>query len=1275
MARRIQLRRDTAANWSSTNPTLAQGEIGIDLTNNKIKIGNGTQAWNALAYWDDKEPSTFDGSYNSLTGKPNLADVATSGDYDDLSNTPTIPSIGAFEFAGSTLSTTDSSGITIDPNVVVTSDLTVGGDILPSVANGGNIGSPEKPWNSLYVSTNTIFLGSTVLGVNDSGQITSTSGFAADSITVGGVNITVNPSGQIESAGGFAVQNSTIIGSTDLGLGASLEAYDGEITDNVELRAPIDGSALLISNDSVKTAQTSMGVQGDLAFIAVHDAESNMPAFSWLFKDDGNLQLPVGGDIVDSNGSSVLGGGGGGEPTIPNTVKGFINLVGDKPNDDDDMWFESVVVRGQYAYTIGKDFYIDGSNDSTKVYKFDLETGTQIWVKQIAAGRNATFNISVGEGLAVLDGINTAGEFYTVGEELYIPGWYFGGNENINRITITVDSVDEETGAILTASIKPGYNVDGLSSTQTGVQPANDNAQGDPAAIAYDDFNDKLIVTSEYRSGLGDTVMDSYWMWSNVYVIDPVSGEINQTVTLSDEGDVYTNSISTYDKTGGVAIVGEKYNEYRQFGTLTLIAGYNGYFDILKSNIDEEHYPGAPFDNSSDFWVSGTGISTMQNVDNVNYYFNLPTTVREGSGAQVTIGENGSGSYTLIGIAAAGTNYLSGHILRVLGTDLGGTTPANDALLQIISVDGSGGVTAAGISGTAFATAPVGGWTVSTVNYNVGSGAQFSVYVNAVTGAYSYGGYNNSGSNYVPGDVLTIAGTAFAGGASPANDATLVVNSVDGNGSILSVVNGEVTGTGQSNTLRIYVDGVDFSVEGSWSMKQNLGGEAFVWTPAWNKAIGAGGSNERFYDVCWSSDGNYLYAVGRGRYEVAYDQALVVKYDATNGDILWSQDIKFSEADTNNREAHAVIEIPGSTDIVVAGAWYNNNSGYSEIILTRITAAGAAVWQKTYLNDNGQYVNYEMNLKATNNGIIVSLEHGTNNGDGVAYLQIDPTDGTVIRHRVLSADGNSNNVYYETPTSNFADIYTDADGDYIVIAGHSWVPTDNYSNALLVKLPLDGLKAIGVNERYSIGEHIMTRHTWTVTTVTPAFVSFTATEHPNGITGVLNGKGYRTVDPQGQLQVWTTKITDDAAGFLEFGDGSKQSFATNIIPQIPAANDYYLTEQDSGKHIFFEHENGRVYIPHWNYKNLPVGFTFTVVNTTGSYCYVECESGETSNSQLKLAGRNISTWVIYIPDSGSGSMVTFLKIKQGYYMSNSDGDVDYPDVWMVSGPGDIGDDS
>jgi len=50
MAVQIQLRNDTAANWASVNPTLAQGELGLEIDTNKIKIGQGNVAWNDLAY-------------------------------------------------------------------------------------------------------------------------------------------------------------------------------------------------------------------------------------------------------------------------------------------------------------------------------------------------------------------------------------------------------------------------------------------------------------------------------------------------------------------------------------------------------------------------------------------------------------------------------------------------------------------------------------------------------------------------------------------------------------------------------------------------------------------------------------------------------------------------------------------------------------------------------------------------------------------------------------------------------------------------------------------------------------------------------------------------------------------------------------------------------------------------------------------------------------------------------------------------------------------------
>jgi hypothetical protein len=55
MATQIKLRRDTYQNWYDNNPVLAQGEPGWDLTNKKLKIGDGSTTWRLLAYFDDQQ--------------------------------------------------------------------------------------------------------------------------------------------------------------------------------------------------------------------------------------------------------------------------------------------------------------------------------------------------------------------------------------------------------------------------------------------------------------------------------------------------------------------------------------------------------------------------------------------------------------------------------------------------------------------------------------------------------------------------------------------------------------------------------------------------------------------------------------------------------------------------------------------------------------------------------------------------------------------------------------------------------------------------------------------------------------------------------------------------------------------------------------------------------------------------------------------------------------------------------------------------------------------
>lgn len=62
MATKIQFRRDTAANWTSANPTLSDAELGLETDTRKFKIGDGSTAWASL-------------SYGALTGSVSSANI------------------------------------------------------------------------------------------------------------------------------------------------------------------------------------------------------------------------------------------------------------------------------------------------------------------------------------------------------------------------------------------------------------------------------------------------------------------------------------------------------------------------------------------------------------------------------------------------------------------------------------------------------------------------------------------------------------------------------------------------------------------------------------------------------------------------------------------------------------------------------------------------------------------------------------------------------------------------------------------------------------------------------------------------------------------------------------------------------------------------------------------------------------------------------------------------------------------------------------------------
>lgn len=99
----IKLRRGTAAEWTTNNPILAAGEMGIETDTRKFKFGDGTTPWNTLAY-------------ASAEGGGGTGDVTAAGD-----NTFT----GENTFNGAV----NLNGVSIAENLTVNRNLTSSGEI------------------------------------------------------------------------------------------------------------------------------------------------------------------------------------------------------------------------------------------------------------------------------------------------------------------------------------------------------------------------------------------------------------------------------------------------------------------------------------------------------------------------------------------------------------------------------------------------------------------------------------------------------------------------------------------------------------------------------------------------------------------------------------------------------------------------------------------------------------------------------------------------------------------------------------------------------------------------------------------------------------------------------------------------------------------------------------------------------------------------------------------------------------------------------------------
>ena len=86
---RIQVRRGTASQWTSVNPILAAGEMGVESDTNLFKFGNGSSTWTALAYANNSDVAIGEISQDAINSALSMGNGLTKT-YDDGANTISI---------------------------------------------------------------------------------------------------------------------------------------------------------------------------------------------------------------------------------------------------------------------------------------------------------------------------------------------------------------------------------------------------------------------------------------------------------------------------------------------------------------------------------------------------------------------------------------------------------------------------------------------------------------------------------------------------------------------------------------------------------------------------------------------------------------------------------------------------------------------------------------------------------------------------------------------------------------------------------------------------------------------------------------------------------------------------------------------------------------------------------------------------------------------------------------------------------------------------------
>lgn len=146
----------TSSEWTTANPTLENGQLGIESDTNRVKRGDGATTWNSLGYWLLPLSDLYRGLTVSVTGRPKANEILVTVPIVAGVNEFTLLSTGSgFYLAGGTATTANvtytlkKNGSTVATITCGATETTATGTVSSTVSfEGGDVltlVAPETP--------------------------------------------------------------------------------------------------------------------------------------------------------------------------------------------------------------------------------------------------------------------------------------------------------------------------------------------------------------------------------------------------------------------------------------------------------------------------------------------------------------------------------------------------------------------------------------------------------------------------------------------------------------------------------------------------------------------------------------------------------------------------------------------------------------------------------------------------------------------------------------------------------------------------------------------------------------------------------------------------------------------------------------------------------------------------------------------------------------------------------------------------------------------------